>query len=157
MLDVPCQHVYSGWNLGEPRLQAFVAALHVLENARRRGTGHVEELLEQSFPEGGLVVERPDTLIVAVEVRSHLIGGAVQQRVEPADCEKPIPCVHGECIHGRGPRAERIQVRLRVDSLTNEHHPTVEALEMLRQFLMKLPEGEAKMPSDLVAAQGLLD
>jgi len=28
---------------------------------------------------------------------------------------------------------------------------------MLRQFLMKLPEGEAKMPSDLGAAQGLLD
>src|SRR2546426_4406172 len=53
VLDVPHQHGQSGGHLREPRLQPLVAGLYTLENARRGGGCHAEELFEEPLPKGG--------------------------------------------------------------------------------------------------------
>src|SRR5438093_3802538 len=88
MLDVAHQHREARGDFREPRLQPLVAGLHALEDPRRGRAGHVEQLLQLPLPEGGLIVERPDPVVIPVEVRSHLIRRAVQEAVKPADGER---------------------------------------------------------------------
>ena len=97
-----------------------------------------------------------DDVVIPVQVGGHLVRGAVQEAVEPADREEPLPRVHRERIDGGGPRPQGLRARLGVDPLTDEHDAPFEAVEVLGQLLVEFPKGESEVASDLRPAQDLL-